>query len=86
MDYYTTALQLDQERIEQQDRVAEELFLDGKTDGYNGTKPTSNELEYLKGYLVGIKHKQLEVKLSAQLLDFEGRQVETLATSFGEEF
>lgn len=85
MDYYSTALAFDQERIEKQDAAAIELHTVGVTDGYFGNKPeTDLGFEYLRGYLAGIKHKQLEIKLQAQLLDYEGRRLESEVGIFEE--
>lgn len=47
--------QLDQERCEQQDRSAQEAYLDGLTDGAHSQLPQWNHEPYLRGYLEGVK-------------------------------
>lgn len=83
---YALFLDLDQQRIEQQDAIAEDLRIAGFTDAVEGNKPESDqETPYLMGYLEGLKHLQLEIRLAAQLLDFEGRRLEQ-AVGILEEF
>lgn len=49
------AYELDQEQRQQQDVIAEELRLEGLTDGAFGNLPQYSEEAYLLGYIEGIK-------------------------------
>lgn len=49
------AYRIEQERVEQQDAIANQLYLDGITDGAFGYKAQCVDNAYLTGYLEGIK-------------------------------
>jgi hypothetical protein len=76
---YEIALQLEQERIEQQDDIAGELYLEGMTDGAFGYPPRYAVDAYLSGYCQGIKQMPQ---------DSEGRVIycASLAVNIADEF
>ena len=84
----TTAfdLDLDQQRCEQQAAIAEELFIDGESDGYcDGVRPASSDLAYMAGYSQGLRRKMADLQRQAELLEAEGLAVEATAEAiFGE--
>lgn len=43
----------DQQRCDQQDAIAEELYITGFSDGLDGDPPTSNDEAYQLGYKKG---------------------------------
>lgn len=49
------AQQLDQERIEQQQTIAQELYVEGATDAAMGESPQSKDPAYLDGYLARLR-------------------------------
>lgn len=49
------SLYADQERIEQQYKVVEDIFLSGITDAAEGVFPQSAELPYLQGFAQGMR-------------------------------
>jgi hypothetical protein len=49
------AYRIEQERVEQQDAIANSIYLDGMTDGAFGYRPQYCTDEYLKGYCEGVK-------------------------------
>lgn len=51
----TISLDLDQQRQEQQAAIAEELFISGQTDAFDGIYPDSSDLAYLAGYSQGLR-------------------------------
>lgn len=60
------AYQIDQERIDAEDAIAEELKLNGITDGAFGYLPQYTDNAYLAGYIQGIK--QLPRDTSGRIL------------------
>lgn len=84
----TTAfdLDIDQQQREIQAVIAEELFIDGESDGYcDGVRPTSSDLAYLAGYSKGLRRKMADIQRQAELLEAEGLAVEAkVETIFGE--
>jgi hypothetical protein len=45
--------EIDQERCDQQDAIAEQLFIDGFSDGLDGKLPQSKDEAYQLGYIRG---------------------------------
>ena len=79
---YDTGLELDQERCEQQATIAEELFISGQGDGFDGNYPESLEIDYLAGYSQGLRRRLADIQGQALLLQQEGLTVEAM---FGDE-
>lgn len=82
----TFDLDLDQQRCEQQAAIAEELFINGESDGYcDGIRPASSDLAYMAGYSQGLRRKMIDIKRQALLLEQEGLAVEARVEAiFGE--
>lgn len=74
------AYELEQEQRQQQDAIAEQLRLDGLTDGAFGNLPQYTEESYLLGYIEGIK--RLKCDRSGKILYYQA-DVET-SNSVGE--
>ncbi len=79
---YDIGLELDQQRCEQQAGIAEELFVTGESDGFDGNYPASSEIDYLVGYSQGLKRKLTDIQFQKLLLQQEGLAVEAM---FGDE-
>lgn len=79
-------LDLDQQRCETQSAIAEELFINGESDGYcDGIRPASSDSAYMAGYSQGLRRKMIDIKRQALLLEQEGLAVEaTVEVIFGE--
>jgi hypothetical protein len=58
---------LTEESSQRNDEIAEDLYVSGEADGYDGVEPDSPEVEYLRGYIKGLRCKFGEVQ--AQLAD-----------------
>jgi hypothetical protein len=48
--------------------LEQEIFVEGVTDGYEGTKPTKDAIPYMKGYVEGTRAKLKEVQAELDLL------------------
>lgn len=84
---YDLDLDLDQQRIEEQDAVAIDLHAEGVTDGYEGNKPQSGKgWEYLKGYGEGCRYKAAMLGCELALLKDLSNQVEARLSEVLEEF
>ncbi len=79
---YHTGLELDQERCEQQAAIAQELFISGQSDGFDGNYPANSEIDYLAGYSQGLRRRLADIQSQALLLQQEGLAVEAI---FGDE-
>lgn len=80
-------LDLDQERIEEQDAIALSLHAEGVTDGYEGNKPQSGKgWEYLKGYGEGCRCKASMLRCELALLKDLSNQVEARLEEVLDEF
>jgi hypothetical protein len=81
---YDIGLELDQQRCEQQAAIAEELFISGETDGFDGdgVYPASSDIAYLAGYSQGLRRRLADIQRQALLLQQEGLAVEAM---FGDE-
>ena len=79
---YDIGLELDQQRCEQQATIAEELFISGQGDGFDGKYPESLEIDYLAGYSQGLRRRLADIQGQALLLQQEGLTVEAM---FGDE-
>lgn len=77
----TATFSLDQQRCETQSAIAESLYIDGATDGFDGIRPTSLDCEYLLGYSSGCRRKLADIQRIAEMLEAEALVVEAL---FGE--
>ena len=75
-------LDLDQQRCEQQAAIAEELFISGESDAFDGIYPASSDLAYMTGYSQGLRRKLADIQRQALLLQQEGLAVEAV---FGDE-
>ena len=73
-----TSLDLDQQQIETQAAIAEELFISGASDGFDGIYPTSTDVAYMSGYAQGIRRKLADIQRQALLLQQEGQAVEAM--------
>lgn len=71
-------LDYDQQRCEEQSVIAEELFIAGESDGFDGTNPISCDLAYLAGYSNGLRRKLADIQRQALLLQQEGEAVEAM--------
>ena len=60
---YDIGLELDQQRCEQQATIAEELFISGQGDGFNGNYPASSDIAYLAGYSQGLRRKLADIPI-----------------------
>lgn len=79
------ALDLDQQRCETQAVIAEELFISGEGDSFDGVRPASSDLAYMSGYSQGLRRKMADIQRQAELLEAEGLAVEaTVEAIFGE--
>ncbi len=74
----TISLDLDQQRCEQQAAIAEELFISGEGDGFDGIYPASLDLAYMSGYSQGLRRKMADIQRQAELLEAEGLAVEAM--------
>ncbi|MBW4639774.1 MAG: hypothetical protein KME05_16370 [Gloeocapsa sp. UFS-A4-WI-NPMV-4B04] len=79
---YDIGFELDQQRCEQQATIAEELFISGQGDGFDGNYPASSEIDYLAGYSQGLRRRLADIQGQALLLQQEGLVVEAM---FGDE-
>ena len=79
---YDIGLELDQQRCEQQATIAEELLINGESDGFDGNYPESLEIDYLAGYSQGLRRRLADIQGQALLLQQEGLTVEAM---FGDE-
>lgn len=77
-----TIFDLDQQHCETQAAIAESLYIDGATDGFEGVRPTSLDCEYLLGYSSGCRRKLADIQHIAKRLEEEGQVVEALAGEF----
>lgn len=81
----TFDLNLDQQRCEVQAAIAEELFISGESDAYDGEDPASFDLAYMSGYSQGLRRKLIEMQRQAEMLEAEGLAVEaSVEALFGE--
>lgn len=79
------ALDLDQQLCETQAAIAEELFISGEGDGFDGVRPASSDWVYLKGYAQGLRRKMGNIQHQVEMLEAEGLAVEaTVEAMFGE--
>lgn len=63
-DYY-----LDQQRIDQQDEITQDLYIQGFTDGYDGKEKNSFDVDYKLGYESGLSTWVKEENTNATLTD-----------------
>ncbi len=61
--------EIDQERCEEQDVIAEQLYIDGFTDGLDAIPPQSEEEPYKLGYIRGEAQRKESLCQTNQLLD-----------------
>ncbi len=61
--------EIDQERCDQQDAIAEQLYIDGFTDGLDGIPPQSEEEPYKLGYVRGEAQRKESLCQANQLPD-----------------
>lgn len=64
----THELELDQQRIEAQDAIAQIYRIAGESDGYEGTYPQQTDYEYLSGYVMGVWRYRAQ-EISKQSVD-----------------
>lgn len=69
---------LDQARILDADAAHEQLYFDGIDDGFEGRKPVSIELDYLKGYGEGTNRFLSVLKCETALLTGMESQIQAL--------
>lgn len=75
----TTAIfDLDQQRIETQDAIALELFINGESDAFDGIYPASPDSAYMTGYSQGLRRKMADLQRQAEMLEAEGLAVEAM--------
>ena len=75
---YDIGLELDQQRCEQQATIAEELFISGQGDGFDGNYPARSEIDYLTGYSQGLRRRLADIQGQALLLQQESLAVEAI--------
>jgi len=63
---YTTLFDSDYHQ-QQQQAIAEDLRIDGQTDGYDGAMPKHPSVDYLQGYAAGARQRLQE--LTARLAE-----------------
>lgn len=81
--------QADQRRIEAQDVVAQDLYLDGMTDATSGDKAQRIEEPYLLGYCAGLKQlpcKDGRIQYPSPYQHFAMGYVDSPHDGFGDAF
>ncbi len=61
--------EIDQQRCDQQDAIAEQLFINGFSDAMDGIPPQSKDEVYQLGYIRGEAHRKESVCQPNQLPD-----------------
>lgn len=78
----TAIFDLDQQRCQTEAVIAQSLYIDGESDGFDGVKPTSSEPEYLLGYASGCRFKLDDIQNQYSSMSEVGRAVEAMLEEF----
>lgn len=81
----TIDLELDHQRCDERDAIAEELAIMGESDALEYNDPARTDWAYMTGYARGLRLKMAHIREQAQMLEAEGLAVEAEAESIFDE-